>query len=50
MSSDDHIDFFAALTQYRDESEDCGDFVDLEAAVQHEILSRAQTLNAERER
>ncbi len=50
MSSDDDIDFLAALAQYRDESDDRSDFVELETAVQHEILSRAQGLKAEHAR
>jgi hypothetical protein len=48
--SDEDIDFSKALAKYRDESGDDRDFVDLEPAVQHEILKRAQQLKAARER
>lgn len=48
--SDDDIDFSKALAKYRDESGDDRDFADLEPAVQHEILKRAQELKAARER
>jgi hypothetical protein len=50
MSSDDDIYFSKALAEYRDDSGDYRDFVDLEAEVQHEILKRAQERKAERER
>ena len=48
--SDDDIDFSKALAKYRDESGDDRYFADLEPAVQHEILKRAQELKAERGR
>jgi hypothetical protein len=46
---EDDTDFSKALAEYRDDSGDERDFVDLEAEV-HEILKRAQGLKAERER
>jgi hypothetical protein len=48
--SDDDADFSKALAKYRDASGDDRDFADLEPAIQHEILKRAQQLKAERER
>ena len=48
--SDDDIDFSKALADYRDYSGDDSDFVDLEPAVQTQILKRAQELRAQRER
>ena len=50
MSSDDDIYFSKALAEYRADSGDEREFVDLEAEVQHEILKRAQGLKAQRER
>ena len=50
MSSDDDIYFSKALAEYRADSGDDREFVDLEAEVQHEILKRAQGLKAQRER
>lgn len=48
--SDDDIYFSKALAEYRDDSGDDSDFVDLEPAVQSQILKRAQELSAQRER
>lgn len=48
--SDDDIYFSKALAEYRDESGDDSDFVDLEPAIQSQILKRAHELRAERER
>jgi hypothetical protein len=42
--------FSKALAEYRDDSGDDRDFVDLEAEIQHEILKRAQVLKTEHER
>jgi hypothetical protein len=47
---DDDIYISKALAEYRDDSGDDRDFLDLEAEVQHEILKRARVLKAERER
>ena len=47
---DDDIYISKALAEYRTDSGDDRDFLDLEAEVQHEILKRAQGLKAERER
>ncbi len=46
---DDDIYFSHALAEYRNDSGDDRDFSDLEPAVQHEILKRAQGLKAQRE-
>jgi len=48
--SDDNIHFSKALAEYRDRSGDDSDFADLEPAVQHEILKRAQQLKAHSEK
>lgn len=48
--SDDDMELCEALAEYRKDSGDDRDFVDLESAVQHEILKRAQGLKAQRER
>jgi hypothetical protein len=48
--SEDDIYVSKALAEYRDDSGDDRDFVDLEAEVQHEILKRARGLKAERQR
>lgn len=47
--SEDDIDVSEALAEYRRDRGDDRDFVDLEPAVQHEILKRAQELKAQRE-
>jgi hypothetical protein len=47
---EDDTYFSKALAEYRDDSGDNRDFVDLEAEVQHKILKRAQGLKTERER
>ncbi len=48
--SDDDTYISKALAEYREDSGDDRDFVDLEAEVQHEILKQAQGLKTERER
>jgi hypothetical protein len=48
--SEDDIYISKALAEYRDDSGDDRDLLDLEAEVQHEILKRAQGLKDERER
>lgn len=48
--SDDDIHFCKALAEFPDDSGDKRDFSDLEPAVQHEILKRAQELKAQHER
>jgi hypothetical protein len=48
--SDDEIYLSNALAEYRNDSGDERDFVELETSVQHEILKRAQELKAQRER
>lgn len=48
--SNDEIYVSKALAEYQDKSGDERDFVDLEPAVQHEILKRAQGLKAQGER
>lgn len=50
MSDDEDIYFSKALAEYRNDSGDDRDSVDLESEVQHEILKRAQGLKAEHER
>jgi hypothetical protein len=47
---DDDIYISKALAEYRDDSGDDRDFLDLEGEVQHEILKRARGLKEERER
>jgi hypothetical protein len=47
---DDDIYISKALAEYRNDSGDDRDFLDLEAEVHHEILKRARVLKAERER
>jgi len=46
---DDDIDLSRALAEYRDEGGDDRDFADLEPGLQHDILTRAQKLKAQRE-
>jgi hypothetical protein len=48
--SDDDVNVSDALAEYRQNSGDEREFVELEPAIQHEILKRAQGLQAERER
>jgi len=48
--SDDDTYLSKALAEYRDESGEDRDFADLDPAVQHEILKRAQGLKSQRER
>jgi hypothetical protein len=48
--SDEDIYFSTALAEYREDIGDDRDFADLEPAVQHQILKRAQALKAQRER
>ncbi len=48
--SDDDTYISKALAEYREDSGDDRDFVDLEAEVQHEILKREQGLKTECER
>jgi hypothetical protein len=48
--SDDDINVFEALAEYRKNSRDDREFAELEPALQHEILKRAQGLQAQREK
>jgi hypothetical protein len=47
---DDIDDISEALAEYREVNGDERDFGDLEPAIQHEIVKRAQGLKAQRER